>query len=41
MLEQAPLGDEHTSGQWRYALRETDGYAVITGYDGDETCLPG
>ena len=39
MLEQAPLGDERTSGQWRYALRETDGYAVITGYDGDETCL--
>lgn len=39
MLEQAPLGDERTSGEWRYALRETDGYAVITGYDGDETCL--
>ena len=39
MLEQAPLGDECTSGEWRYALRETDGYAVITGYDGDETCL--
>lgn len=39
MLEQAPLGDERTSGQWRYALRETDGYAVITGYGGDETCL--
>jgi len=39
MLEQAPLGDKRTSGQWRYALRETDGYAVITGYDGDETCL--
>lgn len=38
MLEQAPLGDERTSGQRRYALRETDGYAVITGYDGDETC---
>ena len=33
------LGDERVSGPWRYALRESDGYAVITGYDGKDTEL--
>ncbi|MBR3764110.1 MAG: leucine-rich repeat protein [Clostridia bacterium] len=33
-LPQEPLGREQISGEWRYALRTGDGYAVITGYDG-------
>ena len=36
-LEDAQLGEERTSGLWHYALREADGYAVITGYEGTET----
>ena len=33
-LPAEPLGEERTSGEWRYALRTGDGYAVVTGYDG-------
>ena len=38
-LPQEPLGDERSSGEWRYALRAGDGYAVITGYDGNSVNL--
>jgi len=38
-LPDSPLGVEHSSGPWRYALRVSDGYAVITGYDGADTDL--
>jgi len=38
-LPQEPLGDERSSGEWRYALRAGDGYAVITGYDGNSANL--
>lgn len=33
-LSASETGDESAEGEWRYALRESDGYAVITGYDG-------
>ena len=35
-LEPSRVGEDKSSGEWRYAVRE-DGYAVITGYDGMET----
>ncbi|MCR5090495.1 MAG: leucine-rich repeat protein [Oscillospiraceae bacterium] len=38
-LEESALSEELRSGLWRYALREEDGYAVITGYDGEETSV--
>lgn len=38
-LEEAPLGEEFISGDWRYRLRQSDGYAVITGYDGSASGL--
>ncbi len=34
-LDEAKQGIEQSSGCWHYVLRE-DGYAVITGYDGDD-----
>ena len=36
MLEESPLEEGQVSGKWSYAIRKTDGYAVITGYSGDE-----
>ena len=38
-LEESPLGKEMQDGQWRFALREEDGYAVITGYDDKEPVI--
>ena len=34
-LASVPLGDEKTCDNWSYALRQTDGYAVVIGYYGD------
>lgn len=34
-LDASALGAETQSGPWRYAFRESDGYALITGYDGE------
>lgn len=36
-LEDSPLMESQKSGLWQFALRETDGYAVIIGYTGVET----
>ena len=33
------IGETKTSGKWSYALRNTDGYAVILGYCGSATAL--
>ena len=38
-LSESPLGESLVSGLWHYALREVDGYAVITGYDGTESSV--
>ena len=41
-LPESGVGEEMLEGQWHYALRDTDGYAIITGYDGSnsEVSLP-
>ena len=41
-LPESELGETHTQGDWEYALRESDGWAVITGYRGmaNEVTLP-
>ena len=38
-LPVSELGREEKAGNWRYALREDDGYAVVTGYTGTEVEL--
>lgn len=41
-LPDSEIGTELVSGQWRYALRVEDGFAVIVGYEGSfrEGTLP-
>ena len=42
-LQQSETGSEHQSGQWSYAIRNDDGWAVITAYHGevaDEITIP-